>query len=567
MRAHLSSLALTIALGAPAAASPASFASLSKAYFAEEYAAHPTEATASGLHAGDALLDDVSAAAHTRDAARLHATLAALQALPAGALSPIEHHDRDVLAAEIGGQLLELETVQQWRHNPATYVDLATSGVYQIIERDFAPLPARLASAASRERQIPAMFAEARRNLTDMPPVYIEIALEEIDGTEGFLRHDVPAAFASVKDARQQAELAAAGQQALAALADYKAWLTGQKPLAHGRFEIGIDGLARLLAADMVTASPAEVLAAGRAQLARDQDAFRTAARAVDPKDPDGALAEIEADHPGAAQLIATARDGLAALQRFIADRHIVDLPAQTLPVVGETPPFSRALVFGELDPPGPFETRAVTAYYYITPPDAADPPAKQDRYLAYFNRPLLQNLSVHEALPGHFTQFLFSQAHPEWSDIRKTAHSYTVTEGWAHYSEQMMLDEGLGGGGAKLRLAQLQDALLRDCRLVASISMHTGAMTLPAAAEMMARQCFQPASVAYKEARRGTSDPGYFSYTLGKLEILKLRRDVQAAEGGAFSLARFHDRFLAAGLVPVAVIRREMTGHDGPAL
>jgi uncharacterized protein (DUF885 family) len=190
-----------------------------------------------------------------------------------------------------------------------------------------------------------------------------------------------------------------------------------------------------------------------------------------------------------------------------------------------------------------------------------------QTEYLAYFNHPFLVNLSVHEALPGHFTQFLFSKANPDWSLVRKTGHSYTATEGWAHYSEQMMYEQGVGGGGQSLHLAQLSDALLRDCRLIAAVEMHTHGMTLADAAKMMAKECFQPKDVAYKEARRGTADAEYFSYTLGKLMIQKLREDVQAKEGRQFTLAKFHDRFLSSGLVPIKIIRREMLGKDGPLL
>ena len=237
------------------------------------------------------------------------------------------------------------------------------------------------------------------------------------------------------------------------------------------------------------------------------------------------------------------------------------------LPTVAETPAFGRALVFGELDPPGALETHATKAYYYITPPDPSAPKADQEKLLSYFNRSFLQNLSVHEALPGHFVQYLFQRANPQWSIVRATAQSYTATEGWAHYSEQMMLDEGLGNGDPRLRLSQSIDALLRDCRLVVAIEMHTGQITLDQATTLMEQQCFQSTAVAPKEARRGTSDPGYFSYTLGKLEILKLRDDMQKKEGKDFSLTRFHDRFLNAGLVPIAIIRREMTGQDGPVL
>jgi uncharacterized protein (DUF885 family) len=173
----------------------------------------------------------------------------------------------------------------------------------------------------------------------------------------------------------------------------------------------------------------------------------------------------------------------------------------------------------------------------------------------------------VHEALPGHYVQYLYMHANPGWSLVRKTGHSYTATEGWAHYSEQMMVDQGLSNHDPKLHLAQLQDALLRDCRLIDSVEMHTHGMSLADATKLMANECFQPPQVAYKEARRGTGDPGYFSYTLGKLMILKLRADTEAKEGKAFTLAHFHDRFQNAGTVPLKIIRREILGVDGPLL
>jgi len=561
------SAALALAFALEAHAAPSTYPSVVSDYFEGEWRASPTSATSAGRHDWDAQLDDVSATAHARQAARLTAILASLKAVNGALLSPIERDDRDILAARIGGQLLQEQTIQPWRHNPATYVDLMTSGVYSLIERDFAPLPDRMSSVIARERAIPAMLAAAKQNLGDMPPVFVDIALENLDGATGFIGKDVPSAFAEVNDPALKAGLGASTQAALAAMADYKAFLIARKPDAHGDFVLGRETLQRLLAADMVDVPVDQVMAAGRAQLAKDHAAFLATEKLVDPADPSGALALVEKDHPAADQLIGVARDQLASLQAFIESRHIVDLPSSMLPTVAETPPFSRALIFGELDPPGPLETHATKAYYFITPPDPNASKAEQENLLEYFNTALLQNLSVHEALPGHFVQYLFQRANPGWSLVRAMASSYTATEGWAHYSEQMMLDEGLGGGDPRLRLAQLQDALLRDCRLVASIGMHTRAMTLAQATTMMEQECFQPASVAPKEARRGTSDPGYFSYTLGKLEIMKLRADVQAKEGKAFTLAHFHDRFLNAGLIPIAMIRREILGTDGPAL
>lgn len=558
---------LALSLAPAKAGAPDRFAGLSQEYFDGEWRASPVTATTTGLHDWDAQLDDVSAAAHAKNTARLTSLLTRLRGLNVVKLSLRERDDRDILDVDISRELLEEQTIQHWRHNPAIYVDLITTAIYSLIERDFAPLETRLRSAIARENAIPAMLAEARKNLTAMPPVFIDIALENLDGAQGFFKNDVPDAFASIKDPALKKQFAAATASVLEALAEYKTWLTAEKPSATGSFVLGAKTLQRLLATDMVNVPTDHVLAAGRAQLAKDRANFLATEMLIDPKNPDGALHLIENDHPDAAHLVSTARSQLAMLQKFIEDHKILDLPSKMLPTVGETPPFSRAMIFGELDPPGPLETKATKAYYFITPPDAKEPKAEQNTYLEYFNRPLLENLSVHEALPGHFTQYLFAVANPDWSMVRKTASSYTATEGWAHYTEQMMIDEGLGNGDPKIRLAQLQDALLRDCRLIASISMHTGKMTLAQATDMMGEACFQPKSVAYKEARRGTADPGYYSYTLGKLEILKLRDDVQKQQGKDFSLAKFHDQFLSAALVPIAVIRREILGKDGPVL
>jgi uncharacterized protein (DUF885 family) len=569
MRLLLHATAATILVLAATTARAASpgYDTVVKTYFDAESLSHPVNATALGLHDGDARMDAVSPAFHAAEIRRLHATLAQLAGVDSAKLTQAERNDREILTAEIGGELLEEEHVQQWRHNPDIYVSLVTSGPYTLIARDFAPAPVRLRDAIAREAAIPGIFAAAKQNLTDMPPVFIDIGLEDVNGASDFLGHDLPAAFTSVADKTAQAALARSTRLAVAACKDFAAWLTAQKPAAHGSFVLGPDNFRRLLASDMIDLTPDQVLAAGRAQLKKDHDAFLAVSRIVDPAKPEDALKILGADHPDAAHLISTARGQLTMLHDFIMARHIIDLPGQDLPKVAETPPFQRAIVFGEMDPPGPFETHATQAYYYITPPDLSKSKAEQAQYLEYFNNALLLNLGVHEALPGHFVQYLYMRANPGWSLVRKTGHSYTATEGWAHYSEQMMQQEGLLDNSPKLHLAQLQDALLRDCRLVASVQMHTHGMSLADAATMMAQECFQPPPVAYKEARRGTSDPGYFSYTLGKLMILKLRADVQQKEGKSFTLAHFHDRFLGAGLVPLKIIRREIMDADGKLL
>lgn len=560
------SAALAIPAAAQGASATDTYNGIVKAYFEAQWQAHPASATATGVHQYDDRLDDVSAAGFAKEIARLKDTVAKLRAIDGAKLSQADRDDRDVLLGEIDGQLLQDETLQSWKHDPGNYVNLLTYAAFGLMERDFAPLPTRMKDTIARETAMPAMLAAAKTNLTDMPPVYIDIALDNLDGGIAFLSKDVPAAFQAVKDPALQKQLADSTKAAVAAAKDFKAWLVAQKPKAHGSFVLGRANLQRLLASDLVDVPVEKVLAAGEAQFAKDRADYLATEKLIDPKNPQHAMAEVEADHPDAAHLIETARDGLVKLQKFIEDHKILTLPSQQLPVVAETPPFARAVIFGQTDAPGALETHATKAYYFITPPEPTWPKARQEKLLSYFNRSFLQNLSVHEALPGHFTQYLFQHANPGWSLVRKMAQSYTTTEGWAHYSEQMMIEQGLSKGDAKVHLTQINDALLRDCRLIASIKMHTGAMTLQQATDMFQHQCFQSPAVAPGEAKRGTSDPGYYSYTLGKLEILKLRADAMKQEGKAFNLTKFHDQFMNSGLVPVSIIRREM-GVKGASL
>jgi len=556
--------------GIPAAIARAgtpSLAAISEAYFASEFRASPVFATETGVHDYDAQLDDVSPAGHAARAERLDAVLARVSALDPASLTPTERDDREIFIGWINGQLLEERTVQLWRHDPNRYVVFGLNAINWLIIRSFAPAADRLALVIARERLLPRMLHDAEANLTAMPPVYIEMALENLAGAGPFLERDVPAAFASVDDPQRQAQLRAAGKEAVAAFDRFREFLEGRKPTAHGQFAIGREAFIGLLRSSLIDATPEQVLAAGQAQLRRDRAAFDRVSAEVDRSHPERAYDDIGADHPSAAQLVSTVRAQVVELRRFIEQHHIATLPANVMPAVEETPAFRRAAVFGELDWPGPLETRATESYYYITPPNPADPAAEQEKMLRLWNRYTLQTVSVHEALPGHFLQGIYRQSHAGWSMIRQVIHVFMAEEGWAHYAEQMMVDEGLEAGNPRTRLAQLSMALLRDCRLVDAVQMHVNGVNLVDATRTMREDCAIPEVQAYKEARRGTEDPGYFCYALGKLEILKLREDVRKAEGPAFSLQRFHDRFLAAGLVPIMIIRRELTGRDDPSL
>ena len=548
-------------------ASARSLADLAAAHYRADWAAAPVAATQLGLHAGDGRLDDVSLAAIDAQSRRLHLEQDEVARLDTSGLTARARDERDVLAAAINRELLQNEQIRPYRHDPDSYVSLATNAVYGLIDRDYAPPADRLRAAIARERAIPAMLALAPAQLADVPQVFLDIAREDLDGAFDFIGKDVPLAFAGVRDTGLQNRLAASTRATLDALTRYKAALAGLK--ATGSFVLGAEVMRGLLAADLVDVPIETVLAAGRAQLAKDKAAFLDIERRLDKDHPADSLVLVRHDHPPADQLVATATEQLKGLQDFVVSHRIVTLPAMTLPTVIPTPAFQRALITAAMDWPGPFETSpgGLTSFYFITPPSGSFTPEQVEQVLGDFNRPELEITTAHEAMPGHFVQGLTLRAHPEWSLIRKAAGSYATTEGWAHYSEQMMVDQGFGGGDPKIRLMQLQDALLRDCRLVDAFGLHAGGMSLAEATRLMQTECFQSPVSAYKEARRGTEDPGYYSYTLGKLMILHLRADLQQSQGAAFSLTRFHDGLLGAGLVPMKIIRRELTGRDAPLL
>ncbi|PYD48244.1 DUF885 domain-containing protein [Novacetimonas pomaceti] len=558
-------LAFTAAFATMGAGPAPSLDSLETAHFKAEWAASPVTSTSLGIHDTDAKLDNVSISAIDAQTKRLHRERDALDALDVSALPQRRQDDRDILKADIDLELITNERIQPFRHNPDFYITLATDALYSLIDRDFAPLPVRMKDVIARERQIPAMLARGERQLEQVPAIFVEISREDLEGTIIFVRDNVPAAFASVKDDKLQAQLRASTQATLAALAKFQTALNAIKP--SGTFVLGADTIRAMLAADMVNTPIDTIIKAGRAQLARDQAAFHAAERQIDRRHPDQALAEIRKDHVAADALNQLVRTQLTDAQGFVMSHNLVTLPNTTLPVVTDTPGFERSMITAATDWPGPFETKATTSFYYVTPIDPKLSPEKAEESLEDANTPSMLNVTVHEAMPGHFVQGLYLRANPDWSLTRKDGRSYATTEGWAHYTEQMMIEQGFHAQDPKLHLAQLQDALLRDCRFLASFGMHTQGMSLADATNLMQKECYQSSVMAYKEARRGTADPGYYSYLLGKLMILHLRDDMRKNEGKTFSLKAFHDALLGSGLVPMPIIRREMTGRDDPML
>ena len=378
----------------------------------------------------------------------------------------------------------------------------------------------------------------------------------------------MPAAFTKVTDKRELTDFSKSNQAVLQALKAYQTFLKNDLlPRSQGNFPIGAENYRKkLLFEEMVDTPIDELLNIGFANLRENQASFRRIAAQVDAKrQPADILHELERDHPTAGNLLQSFRDVLGGLRDFIVQRHIVDIPSPVPPILEETPPFMRALTSASMDTPGPYEKVAKEAFFNVTLPEATWKAQQTEEHLQSFNRGTIISTAIHEAYPGHYVQFLWVQRAP--SKVRKLLGANSNAEGWAHYCEQMMSEQGYGNNDPKLRLGQLQDALLRNARYIVGIQMHTGKMTFEQGVEFFIREGYQVRATAERETKRGTSDPTYLVYTLGKLEILKLREDYRKLRGSQFKLGEFHNEFLKQGFPPVKIIRRAMLGNDSPVL
>ena len=546
----------------------ARFAALAARYHDDQFQRHPTWATSMGLHAYDDLLEDYSLPAARAEAEALKGFARELSAIAPDGLSADEALDRTWLLAVIDGQLQTLEDFRPLETDPDRYSSGLTYSAFSLINRDFAPADERLRSLLARMRQMPAVLDLARQNLQHPPRVTTEIAIDQLDGNRAFFTETVARAFEAVADAGLQRQLAEAVAAVDAAMARYGEFLTSELlPRSTGEYAIGEAAYRRKLYADELIEEPLErLLAVGEADLARNQQAMREAAARLDASVPlQTVLDRLGDTHVKPEELLETTQGMLGEIVEFLRERQLLTLPPGPPLHVVETPPFMRATTTAAMDTPGPFETRGTDAYYYMTLPNPAWPAEEQAAYMKQWSRPLIANLSVHEAYPGHYIQFLLMHDYPTLS--RRVMYTPSNAEGWAHYCEQMMVEEGFHADDPWYPVAQLQDALLRNARLVVGIKLHTGGMTIEEAIAFFEREAHLAHPVAKAEAWRGATDPTYGYYTLGKLMMLKLREDLKAAQGPAFSLSGFHDAFLRLGPLPLPLVRRAMLGEAGTAL
>ena len=542
------------------------FAKLTDEILSDNFSYQPLTAVGFGLHQYDGKFYDFRRAAIDAEVGRLHAFKTRLDAFDPAKLSASTALDCRLLRLQVANNLYQAEESGTFDKNPMIYAGALDINVY--LKRDFAPLADRLRSIVAVERQAPAMFVAAHENLAEvLPKPMVELAVEISRGVGDFLTRDLVAAVKEVKDDALQAEFKAVNERAANELYAYANWLIKERlPKADNSFALGEEKYRHMLAVnEALEIPPAKILEIGLADLKREQAAFKAAAALIEPNKPAiEVFKDIQHDHPTAEGLIPDTRKDLEQIRAFIVQRGLIDIPSEVRAIVTETPQYLRASTFASSDNPGPFEVVGAQAYYYVTPVESNWSEKEKDEWLTSFNHYTADVVSIHEVLPGHYVQALRLNASPV-SKVQKIVGSYAYIEGWAHYCEQMVIDEGYGvavAGGdpikaAKFRLAQSDEALLRICRLCVSIKLHTQGMSVEDATKFFEDNCYYEHKPAHQEALRGTFDPGYLFYTVGKLELLKLRKDFQEQEGAAYSLKRFNDAVTDHGQPPVRFLRQ----------
>lgn len=530
------------------------------------FGAHPAFAVVQGRHAFDGRLPDWSKAGLDAEIQRLRAAREQTAAFPGATLTDDQKMERDYLVARMDRDLFWLDDAQWPYRSPSFYfdwmLDSLDPNVY--VAREYAPIEERIVSYTRYARALPRAAAQIRANLrTPMPRTYVDYGIAAFGGMADYFEGDVRTAFAAVQDPALVAPFEQANREAGAAMRELATWLEGERAKATEDFALGPELFANMVRmTEGVNADLGALRAAGEADLARNLAALKAACAKVAPRKAiENCIEKVQADKPKGGA-VEGARAQLAGLRNFLETEDLVSIPGTESALVNEAPPYNRQN-FAYIDIPGPYE-KGLPSTYYIAPPDPAWSKKVRDAYLP--GQADLLFTSVHEIWPGHFLQFLHSNRAP--SMVGRVFVGYSFAEGWAHYSEEMMVEAGLGADDPNVHVGQLLNALLRNVRYLSAIGLHTGGMTVAQSEALFREKGYQDAGNARQQAARGTYDPAYLNYTLGKLMIRKLRADWTASRGGRGAWKSFHDTVLSFGGPPVPMVRARMLGPDaGPAL
>ncbi len=530
---------------------------------------HPSIAAGNGLHDHDDLLDDFSAQAIAAEITTLKAAAAELAAFSDSSLSPDERVDKRILAGVIDGWLLEQETLANWKRNPMTYASALSDGVHNLMTMENDAAPVRMRRMIGKLGGVPALLQAARANITNPPRIFAERGLGMMRGASSMLTTDLAVAFSAQKGTPLMDSLLSAAAIATREIDAYTAdFEKTVLPTASGEWKVGGDAVARRYRAEELIDVPlADLVALGERELKGAQERFRAAANRLAPgADPQATWLTVRRNHPKRGGVVAAAQAVVDSLTRFIAAKDLAVVPRGERVVVAPAKPF--ALGFASMHASPPLEKTPVQSYYYITDADSLDAPEQQEAWLERFNFASLAITSAHEAMPGHWLHSVHMRETPGkirriWIGLNPFPQPSSGQDGWAHYAEELVVEQGFMNGDPRYELAQLSDALTRICRLLSGIRLHTGEWTLAQAQACFEQQAYVAAPAAKREAERGTYDPTYGGYFLGKRGMLTLRRDVKAAQGTSFNLRNFHERVMKNGIAPIWAHRQLLLPGD----
>jgi uncharacterized protein (DUF885 family) len=528
------------------------------------YEVRPTAATFDGVHTHDDLVEDFAKGQIERQRRDLGGFARRLAAIRPDTLTADERLDRAMLESDIRARLLEIEQTRNHERNPQIYADtLATSLASQVLFR-YAPSTERARRIVSKLRQAPSLITAAKANIKEPPGLFVKTALETLRGLLTFLDVDLPRAFADIDDLSLLGDLADASTEATRAISGYIEYLdTEVAPKTKASFRLGEALFSQKLQIDEGFQVPVpKMLEIGLRELSAKQEEFRRVASRLGKGDPDELWRQVKQEHPAPGQLVREAASQVEALREFLTRQNIISIPDHEPLIVAQTPPFYR-WTFASLWSPGPFETKPVKAYYYLTDVEANWTPERQQQHLRDFNLPTLWSISMHESYPGHFLHF--QHLKQVESRLRKSTlvAPLSTVEGWAHYAEQAMIDAGFGSDDPRIELGQIAESLIRLSRLIVSIRLHADDWSVEQGVRFFRDEAFLEEASARREAERGTFDPSYGVYALGKLALLKLRADVKAGQTGKFSPRTFHDSLMANGVLPLPLQRQALLGPN----
>jgi uncharacterized protein (DUF885 family) len=522
------------------------------------FAANPTFAVIQGKHEYDGKFPDWSEEGLNKEIARLKSEREKASAFKDNELDDRQRFERDYLIARIDNDLFWRETADQPHTNPYWYSDPTDPDVY--VSRPYAPLETRIKAYTTYAKNLPAALAQIKGNLKGpLSKNLIAIGRQTIGGLADFFSKDVVKVFEPVKDEQLQKGFKEANDGAIKAVKDFDAFLASQEKTANNNFALGPDKFkAMLKQTEGVDIDLASLEQVAQHDLDRNTDALKVECAKFAPgQSLQQCMAKANADKAPGADVVQAAENQLGDLRKFIIDKNVVSIPGTEEAHARQAPPY-KAWNFAYINIPGPYETN-LPSYYYVSPPNPTWSKEKQEAYVP--GKGSLLFTSVHEVYPGHFVQFL--HANRSGSKFGQVFVGYAFAEGWAHYCEEMMYDAGLGLGDPEMHIGQLEEALLRNVRFLSAIGLHTKGMTVDESKKMFLERAFQDEGNAEQQANRGTFDPAYLNYTMGKLMIRKLREDWTASHGGRDAWKQFHDQFLSFGGPPIPLVRKAMMGAN----